>query len=115
MRQKMGANEDLTLRKLAAETSIKEMVVERAISQGAPLSIVLRVLGVIFGDVHCQLEPIASDAAPLVARETDMRKCQRILEAAIDAARVRIQADAKKLPELKLPELENQSAQRTQK
>lgn len=99
----IGDRGGLTTRKHTAETGIKEMEFESAISQVVPLPIFLRSLEAIFDVVRRQLDKIAPEAAPLVARQADLTRCHLIIAEAINKARIRIQADARKLPELEKP------------
>lgn len=77
----------LTHRKAAAETELREGELARKQGQLLPIGWFLEVVGRAFDNVNSKLSAIANRSAPLVAVETDVAKCHRIIERAVNEAR----------------------------
>lgn len=77
----------LSHRKSQAETEIKEVDLARKAGQLLPIGWFLEVLGYTLDACNGKLQAVANRVAPLVAVESDVQRCHRIVEKAIDEAR----------------------------
>lgn len=77
----------LAHRKQEAETELREGERDRKMGQLLPVGWLLDIVGIVFDNVNAKLSAIANRCAPLVAVETDVTKCHRIIERAINEAR----------------------------
>jgi hypothetical protein len=82
----------LALRKLAAETELKEQARDRFMANHMPPSMMIEVISAAYAGVDETLAFIADEVAPKLAKESSLTVCQRIIETAINNARRKLVA-----------------------
>jgi hypothetical protein len=90
-RQRTGdVGDSLPLRKLKADTELAEAKRDRFMSQHIPADMFAEAIKAANAGIDGYLNSIAKEAAPLVAKETSLQACHRILERAVNNARRKI-------------------------